>query len=82
MECASIGQKQHLAINHHEVLGTLNRIPRWFVTLKWDPFIQETPSELVTKIERHSPLHNNVVQMDESLKTLDIDKLFLEHDGG
>ena len=47
-------------------MGIINRFPRWLAILKWDPFIWEPTSELVSQIKRHPPLSKNVVQMDEA----------------
>ena len=61
----------------HTLLDTIRWFLRWLAYLKWDLFIREPPSELVTQTERHSP--QVAMQMDEDvLKMLEIDKSLLE----
>ena len=76
-----------MAIHNHKVSKYYKpRVPRWLVTLKWNPFIQEPPSQLVTLTERGiltpPPLQVTVQKNEDTSKTLEIDKSFLELDCG
>ena len=62
--------------NQSMVAKTAERVA---TTLKWDPFIQEPPSELVTQTERRGIASKQLSNVDEGTsKTLEIDKSFLE----